>query len=98
MPGESLPPVRRLAIDLGVHFNTVAEAYRLLAAEGWLELQHGRSAVVLERVSPTVAPEAWVNQFRDRLQGLIAQMRADGVASEDIAAELRTAAKAVTRS
>ena len=30
-PGTVLPPVRRLATDLAVHFNTVAEAYRQLA-------------------------------------------------------------------
>ena len=36
-PGDLLPPVRRLATDLGVHFNTVAEAYRGLSEEGWLE-------------------------------------------------------------
>jgi DNA-binding transcriptional regulator YhcF (GntR family) len=31
-PGDQLPTVRRLAMDLGVHHNTVAEAYRRLAA------------------------------------------------------------------
>ena len=41
-PGMELPSVRKLAIDLGVHFNTVAESYRLLADEGWLEIVHGR--------------------------------------------------------
>jgi DNA-binding transcriptional MocR family regulator len=33
-PGDLLPPIRQLALDLGVHFNTVALAYRLLADEG----------------------------------------------------------------
>ena len=37
-PGAKLPTVRILAINLGVHHNTVAEAYRQLANEGWLEL------------------------------------------------------------
>src|ERR1700733_7254942 len=36
--GDSLPPVRRLALELGVHFNTTAEAYRALAEEGFLEI------------------------------------------------------------
>jgi DNA-binding transcriptional regulator YhcF (GntR family) len=44
VPGDILPPVRRLAIDLGLHFNTVAEAYRALALEGWLDLRRGRGA------------------------------------------------------
>ncbi len=34
-PGSDLPSVRRLAMELGVHFNTVGEAYRTLADEGW---------------------------------------------------------------
>ena len=34
--GTGLPSVRRLAMELGVHFNTVGEAYRELAQEGWL--------------------------------------------------------------
>ena len=38
-PGDLLPPIRQLALDLGVHFNTVAIAYRMLADEGWLELK-----------------------------------------------------------
>ena len=28
-PGTDLPSVRRIAMELGVHFNTVAEAYRV---------------------------------------------------------------------
>jgi DNA-binding transcriptional regulator YhcF (GntR family) len=39
VPGDLLPPVRQLAADPGVHFKTVAEAYRLLAEEGWLDLR-----------------------------------------------------------
>jgi GntR family transcriptional regulator len=35
--GDQVPTVRQLAIDLVVRFNTVAQAYRLLADEGWLD-------------------------------------------------------------
>ena len=97
LPGASLPSVRRLAIDLGVHFNTVAEAYRQLAAEGWLDLRHGRGALVVDRPAPEAVAN-WHDQFRDQLRGLIAQTRANGAGAEDIAAELRNAAKVVTRS
>ncbi len=45
-PGDRLPPVRTLAQELGVHFNTVARAYRLLAREGWIALRRGRGAYV----------------------------------------------------
>jgi len=94
-PGAALPPVRRLAIELGVHFNTVAEAYRQLATEGWLDLKHGRGAWVIERSAPQVVPN-WMDQFRSQLRGLIAQMRANGAGAEEIASELRSMAKVVT--
>jgi DNA-binding transcriptional regulator YhcF (GntR family) len=95
--GDALPPVRRLAMELGVHFNTVAEAYRQLAAEGWLDLQHGRGATVIARSTPRIVTD-WLEQFRDQLRVLIAQMRAKGAAADEIAAELRAAARVVTRS
>ncbi|MBZ5726346.1 MAG: GntR family transcriptional regulator [Acidobacteriia bacterium] len=88
-PGSELPSVRRLAMDLGVHFNTVGEAYRELAAEGWLDLRHGRGATVIARGLPAAAPER-LQEFRTRLRSLVAQMRAEGVPPARIAAELRS--------
>jgi DNA-binding transcriptional regulator YhcF (GntR family) len=41
-PGDQLPPVRRLAEELGIAANTVARAYRELEADGVLE-GRGRS-------------------------------------------------------
>ncbi len=97
VPGTALPAVRRVAIELGVHFNTVAEAYRQLAAEGWLDLKHGRGAVVVERAVPAIKNGAWSQDFRNRLRGDMAQMRSQGIPAESIAAELRAMANVVTR-
>ena len=36
LPGDRLPPVRSLALQLGLAANTVARAYRELEHEGWL--------------------------------------------------------------
>ncbi|MGH8299527.1 MAG: GntR family transcriptional regulator [Steroidobacteraceae bacterium] len=47
---DSLPRVRRLALDLGVHFNTVAQAYRALADQGWIEIAHRSGARVISRM------------------------------------------------
>jgi DNA-binding transcriptional regulator YhcF (GntR family) len=97
-PGTELPSVRRLAMELGVHFNTVAEAYRQLAAEGWLDLKHGRGAIVVQRAIPPTPNRDRTEDFRNRLRGLVAQIRSEGISAEGIATELRTMAKVVTQS
>ena len=88
-PGAELPSVRRVAMELGVHFNTVAEAYRQLAAEGWLDQRHGRGAVVVKRTAPAEAESGRLEDYRQRLRGLVAQMRSAGVSAGRIAIELR---------
>jgi GntR family transcriptional regulator len=88
-PGAELPSVRRVAMELGVHFNTVAEAYRQLAAEGWLDQKHGRGAVVLARTAPAEVEGGRLDDFRQRLRGLVAQMRSEGVSPGRIAIELK---------
>jgi GntR family transcriptional regulator len=90
-PGSELPSVRRIAVDLGVHFNTVAEAYRTLAEEGWLELRHGRGATVVERDAPAANAEK-VTEFRRRLQALVAEMQSQGASAARLSTELRNAA------
>jgi DNA-binding transcriptional regulator YhcF (GntR family) len=93
-PGTVLPPVRRLATDLAVHFNTVAEAYRQLASEGWLDLRQGRGATVVEREAPA-ASRRELSGYRQRLKELVSQMRARGVPVAKIAAELKAAAEGI---
>lgn len=88
-PGTRLPSVRRLAMELGVHFNTVSLAYRELADEGWLDLRHGSGAIVIERGAPT-AKAGVLGEFRTQLRRLIAQSQASGVSASRIASELRS--------
>lgn len=92
-PGDLLPPVRQLALDLGVHFNTVAQAYRILADEGWLDLKRRRGALVLERTMPRRRNETRVDALLTRLRDLTAELRGAGVTQTQIAAAVRRAAK-----
>jgi GntR family transcriptional regulator len=93
VPGDVLPPVRRLAIDLGLHFNTVAEAYRMLALEGWLDLRRGRGAEVLERPVRTTAAHDVETKFAQRLREHVAATRAAGLSPATIAQHLRRIAE-----
>ena len=93
-PGDSLPAVRRLALDIGVHFNTVAQAYRELAREGWLHISARGGAQVKERsLRDVLKPEAAT--YRRRIEELVAQIQASGATASALARELRRIAKAL---
>ncbi|HEY5675951.1 MAG TPA: GntR family transcriptional regulator [Myxococcales bacterium] len=94
-PGARLATVRELALDLGVNHNTVAEAYRQLAAEGFLELSRGVGAVVREREPPR-APAGEVDRFARRLRLLVAEARAAGVPAGAVQSALRRAMEDVS--
>jgi len=51
-PGDQLPTVRALALELRVNFNTVARAYRLLDEAGIISTQQGRGTYILEVPPP----------------------------------------------
>lgn len=48
-PGDQLPTTRELAVKLGVNFNTVARAYRMLDQGEIISTQHGRGTYILEQ-------------------------------------------------
>jgi DNA-binding transcriptional regulator YhcF (GntR family) len=74
-------------VDLGVHHNTVAGAYRQLAEEGWLELRRGRGATVIERAVPAPTPRAEA-EFRKRLEELVVKALAEGIPPGAVSREL----------
>jgi DNA-binding transcriptional regulator YhcF (GntR family) len=93
-PGDPLPSVRRLALDIGVHFNTVAQAYRELAREGWLQISGRGGARVKERAMPP-GSKPGAATYRRRIEELIAQIQASGATPAALARELRRIAKAL---
>ena len=53
-PGDQLPTVRALALELRVNFNTVARSYRILDESGVISTQQGRGTYILEMPPPEV--------------------------------------------
>ncbi len=87
-PGTTLPTVRALAARLGVHFNTVARAYRRLAREGWVDARPGRGTVVLQ----TEPPRDWrAEALEDLAQRYVTQARWLGYAPAAILAAVARA-------
>ena len=56
-PGQQLPTVRALAVDLAVNPNTVIRAYMELEREGVLAMEQGTGTFVSESARQTIAPE-----------------------------------------
>ena len=91
-PGDRLPTVRALAIDLGVHHNTVAQAYRKLSDEGWLELKRHRGVTVRERHHAPNRTEG-KERFARALRELLAKALAEGVSRKLLIRELMDSAR-----
>lgn len=72
-PGDQLPTVRQLALELRVNFNTIARAYRILDEAGLISTQQGRGTYILEPDTP----EAQSRLRRARLDDLINSFLSD---------------------
>ncbi len=81
-PGTALPSVRQLAGDLGVSLNTVARAYRLLAAEGFLQIRD-RAGVRVAAPATTVEHSAQANLL-DEMRVTLARLRQAGMTSDEL--------------
>lgn len=85
-PGHRLPPVRRLAEDLGLAANTVARAYRELEQAGVVQTRGRHGTFVTRRGDALPEARAAADSFARQLAGLgIAREEAVGLASEAIA-------------
>jgi len=88
-PGDQLPTVRQLAVDLRVNANTVARVYAELERSGAIETRRGVGSFI--RASPS---EAHPPRERDRrLKAFITRVLADadaaGFTADDLAAGLK---------
>ena len=80
-PGEQLPTVRALAMEMGINSMTVSKAYQLLKNEGFIttDKKHGarvRQEIVQER---TISPAN-----RAELKRIVSEARLSGVTKKEI--------------
>jgi GntR family transcriptional regulator len=85
MPGEQLPTVRALAVELAINPNTVIKAYTELEREGVLTTEQGSGTFVAPEVERRPLSEA---ERKAKLQSLceefLAQAARYGFAAEDV--------------
>jgi len=91
--GTALPPVRRLAGDLGVSLNTIARAYRLLQDEGFLVIRD-RAGVVVAAPAQEVQ-EAARTRLLDQLRATLARLRQAGMTTDELLLVVRREVRAL---
>jgi GntR family transcriptional regulator len=83
-PGDQLPTVRSLALELRVNFNTIARAYRIMDDSGIISTQQGRGTYILEVPSPEVSESIRMQALEDLTQRYIADAERLGVSAEKL--------------
>jgi GntR family transcriptional regulator len=87
-PGDALPSVRTLARSLRVNPATVVQAYRDLAADGFVELRHGQGTFIQE-VPIFLREEERSAQAAKLVRALLQDAARLGIGVEELARALR---------
>jgi GntR family transcriptional regulator len=82
-PGEQLPGIRRVAVELVMNPNTVAKAYRELEYEGVIELRHGAGAFIAEKQPSGRAADVTAKAL-PVIRGAIQSLEALGLQEDEI--------------
>ena len=82
-PGDSLPSVRALARNLRVNPATIVQAYRDLAADGFVEMRHGQGTFVQE-VSDFLRDEERATRAQQMVRKLLEDGARVGVGAEEL--------------
>jgi GntR family transcriptional regulator len=83
-PGDSMPTVRALAVDLGVNANTVARVYRDLQTEGVLRLERGVGTFVADRRQDRVLGEGDFEAIAGKAAELVELSRRAGLRAGEV--------------
>ena len=81
-PGDKLPTVRALAVELGVNYNTVGKVYQDIERDGYIVSKRGKGAFVTERQAEQA--DADLNEVETLADEFIRQCVELGVPVEEI--------------
>jgi len=83
-PGDQLPTVRSLALELRVNFNTVARSYRILDEVGIISTQQGRGTYVMNIPPPEVSEKIRRKALKALTQRYMADAERLGASPEEL--------------
>jgi GntR family transcriptional regulator len=87
-PGDQLPTVRQLAVELKINANTVARVYAELEREGVLETRRGVGSFVSSAPGAARSAAEHSRRLRAFVTRILADAAAAGFAHDEILAEL----------
>jgi GntR family transcriptional regulator len=83
-PGDQLPTVRSLALELRVNFNTVARSYRILDETGIISTQQGRGTYVMNIPAPEVLEKIRLKTLKELTRRYLADAERLGALPEEV--------------
>lgn len=83
-PGDQLPTVRQLAVDLSINANTVARVYAELERAGVLETRRGVGTFVTATPAKAHPPKQHERRLRTFITRLLADATAAGFTLDDL--------------
>ena len=95
-PGDQLPTVREMAVDLKVNANTVARVYSELERAGVIETKRGVGSFISASPSQAHPPRDHDRRVRTFVTRVLADAVAHGLSIDDIIAGLRAHRKGGT--
>jgi GntR family transcriptional regulator len=87
-PGDQLPTVRQLAVELRVNANTVARVYAELERAGVIETRRGVGSFVAATPAQARSPREHERRLRAFVTRVLADAEAAGFTIDDVIAEL----------
>ncbi|SRR6266508_5046521 len=87
-PGDQLPTVRQLAVELRVNANTVARVYAELERSGVLETRRGVGSFVAATATQAHPPDEYNRRLRAFVTRVLADAAAAGISVADVSTAL----------
>src|SRR5689334_22405449 len=88
-PGDQLPTVRQLAVELQINANTVARVYAELERAGAIETRRGVGSFVSAAAAQAPPPREHERRLRAFVTRVLADADAAGFSKDDVMAALR---------
>ena len=95
-PGDQLPTVRQMAVDLQVNANTVARVYAELERSGVIETKRGVGSFISASPAQAHPPREHERRVRTFVTRVLADAAAHGLTADEVIAGLRAHRKGGT--